>query len=80
MPVDPKGYIQLTIGLTAPNLGEAVPSNLSFVAGSSLAAASLPKGGSVTVCGAASAGLGLATKVKLAAVKQKLTHGLFVHV
>jgi hypothetical protein len=27
MPVDPKGYIQLTIGLTAPNLGEAVPSN-----------------------------------------------------
>jgi transposase len=54
--------------------------NLSFVAGSSLAAASPPKGGSVTVCGAVSAGRGLATTVKLTAVKQKPTHGLFVHV
>ena len=54
--------------------------NLSFVAGSSLATASLPRGSPVTVCGAASSGLGLATKVKLAAVKQKPMHGTFVHV
>jgi putative transposase len=33
----------------------------------------------VTACGAISAGLGLATTVKLTAVKQELTHGLFVH-
>jgi hypothetical protein len=37
------------------------------------------QGSSVTVCGAISAGLGLATKVKLTAVKQKPTHGIFVH-
>ncbi|GEM_PF-4148767 len=30
MPADLKGYIQLAIGLTAPSLGGAVPSNPSF--------------------------------------------------
>jgi putative transposase len=59
---------------------ENAADNLSFVAGSSLAAASLPKGSPVTVCGAASSGLGLAAKVKLTAVKQKPKPGLFVHV
>lgn len=54
--------------------------NLSFVAESSLAAASLPKGSSVTVCGAVGSGLGLAAKVKLTAVKQKSNHGLSVNV
>jgi putative transposase len=34
----------------------------------------------VTACGAISAGLGLATKTKLTAVKQEPTHGIFVHV
>jgi putative transposase len=54
--------------------------NLSFVAESSLAAASLPKGSSVTACGAVSSGLRLSAKVKLTAVKQESTHGTFVHV
>ena len=61
-------------------VGHDAADNLSFVAGSSLATASLPRGSPVTVCGAASSGLGLATKVKLAAVKQKPMHGTFVHV
>jgi hypothetical protein len=46
----------------------------------SLAAASLPKGSSVTACGAVSSGLRLSAKVKLTVVKQESTHGTFVHV